>query len=90
MGEIKYRQAKNEDLLAIIELWKEFIDFQKVRDSFFSRSEEGPEKFCKFIAGNIRKDDAGVYVAEKDGEVIAHILASIQNYPPSLKLRDMD
>lgn len=31
--------------------------------------------------------DAIVYVAEKNGEVIAHILASIQNYPPAFEIK---
>jgi hypothetical protein len=65
MSEINYRQAIEKDIPAIVELWKEFIDFHKIRDSFFSRSKEGPENFGKFIAENLRKNDAIVYVAEK-------------------------
>ena len=87
MSEINYRQAMEKDIPAIVELWKEFIDFHKIRDSFFSRSKEGPENFGKFIAENLRKNDAIVYVAEKNGEVIAHILATIQNYPPAFEIK---
>lgn len=87
MSEIKYRQAIEKDIPKVIELWKEFIDFHKIRDSFFSRSKEAPENFGRFISKNLRKDDAIVYVAEKNGEVIAHILATIQNYPPAFEIR---
>ncbi len=87
MSEIEYRQAIEKDIPKVVELWKEFIDFHKIRDSFFSRSKEGPENFGKFIAANLRKDDAIVYVAEKDGEVIGHILATIQNYPPVFEIK---
>ncbi len=62
--EIEYRKATEQDIPRIIELWKEFIDFHKARDAFFSRSKEGPENFGKFILENINKDDAIVYVAE--------------------------
>jgi ribosomal protein S18 acetylase RimI-like enzyme len=87
MSEIEYRQAIENDIPKIVELWKELIDFHKIRDSFFSRSKEAPKNFGKFIAENLRKDDAIVYVAEKDGEVIGHILATIQNYPPVFKTK---
>ena len=87
MSEIEYRKAIEKDIPAIVELWKEFIDFHKIRDSFFSRSKEGPENFGKFIAENLRKNEAIVYIAEKNNEVIAHILATIQNYPPAFEIR---
>jgi ribosomal protein S18 acetylase RimI-like enzyme len=87
MSEIKYRQAIEKDIPKIVELWKEFIDFHKIRDSFFSRSKEGPGNFGKFIAENLRKDSAVVFVAEKNGDVIAHILATIQDYPPAFEIK---
>ena len=65
MREIKYRQAVEKDISRIVELWEEFIDFHKVRDSFFSRSKVGPENFGKFVGQNLRNQDAIVYVAEK-------------------------
>jgi GNAT superfamily N-acetyltransferase len=86
MSEIRYREATERDIPKIIELWKEFMDFHKVRDSFFSRSKEGPENFGKFIFENLRKGDAFVYVAEANGEVVAHILATIQSYPPAFEI----
>ena len=87
MSEIEYRQAIENDIPKMVELWKEFIDFHKVRDPFFSRSKEGPENFGKFITQNMRKDDAIVYVAETNCNVIGHILATIQNYPPVFKTK---
>jgi len=85
--EIEYRKATEQDIPRIIELWKEFIDFHKARDAFFSRSKEGPENFGNFILENINKDDAIVYVAEANREVVAHILATIQSYPPAFKIK---
>jgi len=85
--EIKYRKATKQDIPKIVELWNEFIDFHKSRDPFFSRSEEGPENFGKFILENLNRDDAIVYVAEANREVVAHILASIQSYPPVFEIK---
>lgn len=84
---IKYREASTQDVPKMIELWKEFIDFHKARDPFFSRAKEGPENFGKFILENINKDDAIVYVAEANGEVVGHILATIQSYPPAFEIK---
>jgi ribosomal protein S18 acetylase RimI-like enzyme len=87
MSDIKYRQAIDDDVLKIVKLWKEFIDFHKARDSFFSRSKEGPENFRKFIAGNLQKDDSIVIIAEINGNVVAYLLATIHNYPPVFEIK---
>ena len=87
MMEIVYRKATEQDIPGIVELWEAFIDFHKARDPFFSRSRQGSGNFGKFILENINKDDAVVYVAEANGAVVAHILASIQNYPPVFEIR---
>jgi len=87
MGIIKYREAIKQDIPKIIELWKEFIDFHKERNPFFSRSKEGPENFGRYILENLSKEDAIVYVAESNGEVVAYILAIIQNYPPAFETK---
>ena len=86
MNKVIYRQAAGKDILQIIELWREFIDFHKVRDSFYSRSKDGPENFGKFILENLHKEDAVVYVAETKGRVVAYMLATIQNYPPAFEI----
>jgi ribosomal protein S18 acetylase RimI-like enzyme len=84
---IKYLEATKQDIPKIIELWKEFIDFHRARDPFFSRSEQGPDNFGKFIQENLLKEDAVVFVAETNGEVVAFILATIQNHPPAFEIK---
>jgi diamine N-acetyltransferase len=83
MNEILYRKATEQDIPQIVELWKEFIDFHKARDPFFSRSEEGPDNFGKYIAVNLQKDNSLVYLAESSEKIVAYILCIIQNYPPA-------
>jgi ribosomal protein S18 acetylase RimI-like enzyme len=84
---IEYRKAIEKDIPRIVELWKEFIDFHKARDPFFSRSKDGPENFGKFILENMSKDNAIVYIAEANGELVGHILATIQSYPPAFEIK---
>lgn len=87
MTKINYREAIKEDIPGLIELWKELMDFHGARDSFFSRSKEGPENFGNFLLENIRKDDAIVYIAETEKEVVGYILAMIQDYPPVFEVK---
>ncbi|MBL7211028.1 MAG: GNAT family N-acetyltransferase [Desulfobacteraceae bacterium] len=76
------RNAGEQDLDMIIELWKELMDFHKIRDQYFSRSSDGHEKFMEFISGHIASETSKVLVAEHDGNIVGHCLASISNYPP--------
>jgi hypothetical protein len=39
--EVTIRQAKKKDLAAMVELWKEMMDFHKDRDRFFTRTATG-------------------------------------------------
>lgn len=87
MTQINYREAIKEDIPRLVELWKEFIDFHGARDSFFSRSKEGPENFGNFLLENMSKDDAVVYIAETEKEVVGYILAMIQDYPPVFEVK---
>jgi ribosomal protein S18 acetylase RimI-like enzyme len=88
MNEILYRKVTQQDIPQIIELWKEFIDFHKARDPFFSRSEEGPENFGKYISDNLQKDNAAVYIAESSKKIVAYMLCIIQDYPPAFITKD--
>ena len=64
------------------ELWKEFIDFHKKRDPFFTRTADGHDRFGEFVLERIEKEDWLVLVAESEGEVVGHCLATIEEYPP--------
>ena len=51
------RKAKAEDLAGITEIWKEFMDYHKELDIFFTRSAEGHLNFKKFISSNLGNDE---------------------------------
>lgn len=82
MSAITIRSATQEDLPAIKELWKEFMDFHKERDPFFSRVDDAHEDFGLFMKGNINKDDWLVLVAIDEGRVIGYGTATVMSYPP--------
>lgn len=80
--QVAIRNAREQDLDMIIELWKELMDFHKVRDPHFSRSSDGHENFLEFISGHISSESSRVLVAEHDGIIVGYCLAFIANYPP--------
>jgi ribosomal protein S18 acetylase RimI-like enzyme len=76
------RQAIPEDTAAIVEIWKEFMDFHAVRDRHFTRSVQGHERFADFISGRIVHDASCVVVAEQAQKVVGYCLAVLSHYPP--------
>lgn len=79
---IKVIEAKKIDIPEIVEVWKEFMDFHKERDPFFSRREDGHINFKKFIEESIESDDVQVLVAFEDNKIIGYYRSSISKYPP--------
>lgn len=76
------RKATSHDIEAMKILWKEFIDFHRSRDAFFTRSEEGHTRFGEFVQKNMDDRDWLVLVAEVDDGVCGYCMAAIQTYPP--------
>lgn len=76
------RQAIPEDVTAIVDIWKEFMDFHAVRDRHFTRSTDGHERFADFISGRIVHEASCVLVAEQMEQVVGYCLAVISHYPP--------
>lgn len=79
------RAARSEDVGAIIELWKEFIDFHGVRDTAFKRSPEGHELFDAYLRKNIASERWLVLVAVENGRLIGYCTATVAEYPPVLE-----
>lgn len=88
MNELKIRQAATTDLAAIGELWEELMDFHEAGDSHYARSPDGREQFVEFIAGHMKSEQARVWVAELDGEVVGYCLSMLAKYPPVFAERD--
>ncbi len=76
------RKAVPEDTAAIVEIWKEFMDFHAQRDRHFTRSVDGPRRFADFISGRIVHNASCVVVAERADQVVGYCLAVVSRYPP--------
>lgn len=81
------REAAEKDISSIVELWKEFIDFNKERHQFFTRTATGHEKFAELVARNMSSDNSCVFVAEQNGEILGYCQVAISNYPPVYETR---
>ena len=88
MNKVTIRKAVADDLNAIGSLWQEFMDFHKRRDSHFSRSTDGYERFKEFVAGHITSDTSCVLVAEHDTTVVGYCLVTLAKYTPVFEKRD--
>jgi len=82
--QVNIREAAMEDVPAIIEIWKELMDFHKELDAIFSRSATGHEGFAEFVTSNMEKEDSCVLVAADGEHIVGYCQAGISNYPPVL------
>jgi len=87
-GKVNIREAVMEDVPAIIEIWKELMDFHKERDRFFSRSATGHESFADFITGHISNESSYVFVAETGEDIVGYCLAIVEKHPPVLEVQE--
>lgn len=82
------RKAVAADIPSIVELWKELMDFHKVRDRIFSRSATGHESFADFITSHISKETSCLYVAKAGEDIVGYCLALVEKYPPVLEMTE--
>jgi len=88
MEKIVIRQATPEDIGAIVELWKEMIDFHRIRDPFFTRAVNGEDVFAEFVQKNINSETACVYVAGVGGKIVGYCQGMLEKHPPVLAQTD--
>ena len=86
--EVIIRKAVAEDVLPIVELWKELMDFHKERDKIFSRSVTGHERFADYLTGHISKENSCLFVAESGEDIVGYCLVYIEKYPPVIELKE--
>jgi len=82
---IEIREATERDIGDLIELWKEFMDFHRVRDSFFTRRKNGHEMWAVYMKPNIKGDRYLVLIASEDDRPVGYCVATVLSYPPVLR-----
>lgn len=80
--EVEVREATQADLSEIVELWKEFMDFHRQRDPFFTRARDGHRAFRNFVKENIENSDWLVSVAIEADRQVGYCMATVLEYPP--------
>lgn len=81
-GRISIRTGTSHDLDAVIELWKELMDFHAALDPLFMMCPEGPDNFRKHLLESLESGDAVVFVAVSDNRTVGYLKAEIACYPP--------
>jgi ribosomal protein S18 acetylase RimI-like enzyme len=81
---ITIQKATIEDVSAIIELWKELMDFNKQYDKHWTRSKTGHKNIGNFIKGHIKDDAYCILVAVASGHIIGYCLSNICKCNPSV------
>ena len=80
--QITIRKATIKDVPAIVELWKELMDFHKKLDPIFTRAKSGHEKVSEYLTQHIDGNDFCVFVAVDGKNPVGYCLIKISDYPP--------
>ncbi len=76
------RNARQEDLDALVELWVELTDFHRQLDSYYTARADANQKMAEYFAKQIDSDRAVVLVAEVDHAIAGYLMADIAHPPP--------
>lgn len=75
-------EAAESHVPEIVEMWKDFMDFHRDLDPFFTRNRDAHKNFEAYVRELIHSEDAQVLVAVDNGHVRAYSISQIQTYPP--------
>lgn len=75
-------KALNSDIPAILEIWKELMDFHVPFDSRYTLSDDAEESMGKNLERLIAAEDALVIMAVENTKVLGFGIARIDKYPP--------
>ena len=79
------RTAKRIDIVEVVKLWKDLMDFHGRIDPLFTRSEDALDKFHDFIFNQLDSENAEIIIAEKSSRIIGYSFIEISKYPPVFK-----
>jgi ribosomal protein S18 acetylase RimI-like enzyme len=85
--QITIRKAAPKDVPAILELWKELMDFHKKLNSIWTISACGHKQFAEYVIQHTNSKDSCAFVATDGKKPVGYCLIKISNYPPVLKRR---
>lgn len=80
--------AADSHVAEIVELWKEFMDFHKEIDPFYTRREDAHKNFESLVRSFVESEDSQVLVALDGVVVVAYSIGQIEKYPPVFHLKE--
>jgi ribosomal protein S18 acetylase RimI-like enzyme len=82
MGDIKIIKAKRQHVPAVLELWKDFMDFHAATDPFYTRRPRGHLAYEKMILNSFGQRSKQLFVAMDGDKVVGYAYVEISKYPP--------
>jgi len=80
------RKATLEDVPGILQLWKSLIAHHVKHHGYgrgiFEYKKDKQELYFKFLKKQMRRRNAGVFVAELGGNVVGHVMVQANKLPP--------
>ena len=76
------RDATQQDIAKVVELWAEHVDFHAQCDPRFLRREGSDDGFAQHLRTRLGESDYLLLVAEIDGEVVGFLNGELSAYPP--------
>lgn len=86
--DITISEAKDSQVLGILELWEELVDFHSNIDPYFTRSEDSLKVFEKYVRDLIEKETTQVLVALHRDRVVAYSIAEAHQRPPFFEQKE--
>lgn len=77
------RDGKPNDIPAIVDLWKEYIDLHSRYDPFFKRAADGHVHEAQFLARSLTDENWKILVADSDHQLAGFCSGAIMHYPPA-------
>ncbi len=75
-------KARKADIPAILEIWKEPMDYHVPFDSTFTRADNGEESMGKYLERLIPAKDAFIILAVEHKKPLGYGIAKSERYPP--------
>ena len=85
--DVLVREATQQDIPAVVELWKQLMDMHKELDPCFALKAGAEGAFAQWVGENIAGEDGHVVVAELDGQIVGYSQARVIVNPPVLELQ---
>jgi ribosomal protein S18 acetylase RimI-like enzyme len=76
------REASQQDIDRVVELWAEHVDFHAQFDPRFLRGEGSEDGFAHHLRSHLGDTDFLLLVGEIDGEVAGFLHGELSDYPP--------